>query len=273
MKMKEVCERTGLTERTVRFYAEAGLVHPEIIRVRGRNYQEYSEENIRELQTAAALRRAGFSLEEIMTMKDEPERIEEIVRKCRERLREETERYQQILQQMETLEIRSVKNTEQLAEKLRPVAKDRPLPAVDFGKSDGESTEEKEQAFQQFLLAQEHRAKVGSWILYGIAGGNVFFSLSTLILSFSGNGLLSLLIQIGFGIALCLGVRWVRWLFIVGCLLGAAGWLMMLGDISQITLIPGWFWWYFVLHLAFCIASAVLLLRSRCVKEYLDKVS
>ena len=38
MKMKEVCKRTGLTERAVRFYVAEGLVAPESQNVRGRTY-------------------------------------------------------------------------------------------------------------------------------------------------------------------------------------------------------------------------------------------
>ena len=38
MKMKEICERSGLTERAVRLYCERGLVHPEKYSERGREY-------------------------------------------------------------------------------------------------------------------------------------------------------------------------------------------------------------------------------------------
>ena len=28
MKIKEICQKTGLTERTIRYYIERGLIHP-----------------------------------------------------------------------------------------------------------------------------------------------------------------------------------------------------------------------------------------------------
>lgn len=44
MKIKEVCERTGLTRRAVRFYEEKGLISPEI---REENeYRDYTETDV-----------------------------------------------------------------------------------------------------------------------------------------------------------------------------------------------------------------------------------
>ena len=54
MKIKEVCERTGLTRRAVRFYEEKGLISPEI---REENeYRDYTETDVRRLQLVARLR-------------------------------------------------------------------------------------------------------------------------------------------------------------------------------------------------------------------------
>ena len=62
MKMKEICERSGLTERAVRLYCERGLVHPEKYSERGREYLVFSDHNLRELAIISELRRADFSL-------------------------------------------------------------------------------------------------------------------------------------------------------------------------------------------------------------------
>ena len=54
MKIKEVCERTGLTRRAVRFYEEKGLISPEI---REENeYRDYTETDVCRLQHVARLR-------------------------------------------------------------------------------------------------------------------------------------------------------------------------------------------------------------------------
>ena len=54
MKIKEVCERTGLTRRAVRFYEEKGLVSPDIDA--GNEYRDYSEADVRRLRLVARLR-------------------------------------------------------------------------------------------------------------------------------------------------------------------------------------------------------------------------
>ena len=70
MKIKEICEKTGLTERAVRLYLERGLLHPASQRRQGRTYREYGEEDLARLQQIAALRSRGFSLEEIAPLLD-----------------------------------------------------------------------------------------------------------------------------------------------------------------------------------------------------------
>lgn len=68
MKMKEVCTRTGLTERTVRFYVQEKLVTPLAQRRNGRTWLDFSEADLERLNTVAVLRKAGFTLEEIRAM-------------------------------------------------------------------------------------------------------------------------------------------------------------------------------------------------------------
>ncbi len=70
MKIREICEKTGLTERAVRLYLERGLLHPASERRRGRTYHEYSEADLARLREIAALRGRGFSLEEIALLLD-----------------------------------------------------------------------------------------------------------------------------------------------------------------------------------------------------------
>ena len=53
MQMKEVCSRTGLTERTVRFYIEKGLLSPGRSWRNGREYLDFSEGDIRALERIA----------------------------------------------------------------------------------------------------------------------------------------------------------------------------------------------------------------------------
>lgn len=69
MKIKEVCQKTGLTDRAVRFYIENGLISPqENENYMGRRSFNFSNEDVKTLNTIATLRKSGFSIEEIQKL-------------------------------------------------------------------------------------------------------------------------------------------------------------------------------------------------------------
>ncbi len=103
MKIKEVCEATGLTERAVRLYCNEGLIEPERTEVRGRVYLEFVERHIEELRQIAALRAAGFSLEEIKTALNEPHLIGELLEKLKARLTRERGTQARVLEAIEAM--------------------------------------------------------------------------------------------------------------------------------------------------------------------------
>ncbi len=74
-KMKDVCERTGLTEKTVRLYVKKGLITPQTEEGIHRTSYHFSEEDIRRLKDIAVLRRAGFSISEIDQLQKHPEHL------------------------------------------------------------------------------------------------------------------------------------------------------------------------------------------------------
>lgn len=75
MKIKEVMSQTGLPERTIRYYEECGLIHPKTDYANGRIQHFYSEKDIIELQKIIILRRAQFSIEEVLKMQQSPQNI------------------------------------------------------------------------------------------------------------------------------------------------------------------------------------------------------
>ena len=91
MKIKEVCERTGLTERTVRFYMQKGLIAPKGEWRNGREYSEFSEPDVEMLQAVATLRELSFSIDEILTMQRTPGAIPSIVEARRDAARTQHE--------------------------------------------------------------------------------------------------------------------------------------------------------------------------------------
>lgn len=91
MKMKEVLETTGLTEKAVRLYIEHGLVKPEIEQGLHNRSFEFSEEDVKQLSTISVLRNAGLSIADIRFLQEHPDQIpaylEEHKRKMTENLR------------------------------------------------------------------------------------------------------------------------------------------------------------------------------------------
>ncbi len=91
MKMKEVCRQTGLTERAVRFYLEKGLAAPQSDWKNGRTYFEFAEEDVLHLKQIAALRRYGFSVEEIREMEQDGGKTGPLLRARVQALEQESE--------------------------------------------------------------------------------------------------------------------------------------------------------------------------------------
>lgn len=91
MKIKTVCEATGLTDRAIRYYIEEGLIGPaHTENYLGRRNFDFTDDDVRQLENIATLRKYDFSVEDIKTMADDPETIvgvckELILRKRRER--------------------------------------------------------------------------------------------------------------------------------------------------------------------------------------------
>ncbi len=63
MTIKEICERTGLSQDTIRYYEKAGVI-PNVSRSCG-GTRCYSEEDLEWVQTAVCLRNAGISVARI----------------------------------------------------------------------------------------------------------------------------------------------------------------------------------------------------------------
>lgn len=81
MKMKEVCEKTGLTDRAVRLYMENGLISPDCSEnYTGRRSIDFSEDDVSLLNEIALLRKASFSIAEIKELKEQHESSKEILK-------------------------------------------------------------------------------------------------------------------------------------------------------------------------------------------------
>lgn len=270
MKMKEVCDRTGLTERAVRFYVAKGLVSPELIVRRDREYREYSREDVQALRDISDLRKLSFSIEEIGAMQKEPQRIREILGARRALLTREIGEKEKILASLNHMNGDGVENVHQLAEQFRSVSASLPNPdiALHFDRLEDLEAEEKEKAYQAFLERQRRLSETGEKIVMAI----IVFQIAAIVLTIftGGFNLLSTGITIACCIGLYRGVSWVRYLMAVNSLLALFVYFVMtLQLLSLGELVPVWFWIFlFVMSAAVC-AQCVCLFFSRAVTEFL----
>lgn len=87
MKIKAVCEITGLTDRTIRYYIEQNLIAPIYTEnYLGRKTFDFSEKDIDELKSIATLRKFDFTIEEIREIIFSPENSKRIIESVKSRI-------------------------------------------------------------------------------------------------------------------------------------------------------------------------------------------
>ena len=131
MKTKAACDATGLTRKSLLLYEKKGLITSEKRWSNGREYREYSEENIRELRQIAVLRKAWFTMDEIRRMKERPEETPEIFGAYYQWLLAQREELEELLKAAEDLRRTGVTDMAQLAQRLEQPARSLPLPPAD----------------------------------------------------------------------------------------------------------------------------------------------
>ncbi len=102
MRMKEVCEKTGLTDRAVRLYIESALLFPEEERnYNGRRTIHFSENDVAILKSVATLRKAGFSIADIREMQQSRKMIPAVLESHKQKLAGDIENKRRILHTLE----------------------------------------------------------------------------------------------------------------------------------------------------------------------------
>ncbi|MBQ4062253.1 MAG: MerR family transcriptional regulator, partial [Christensenellaceae bacterium] len=127
MKIKEVCEKTLLTERTVRFYMQKGLICPKSEWVNGRYYTDFSDEDVDILKSIALLRQMTFSIEEILKMINEPALISQIVNNKRAEAKNSFDEAKNAYELLDLIDTEGIDSMMALAKELKLAVKDRPL--------------------------------------------------------------------------------------------------------------------------------------------------
>lgn len=132
MRMKDVCERTGLTDRAVRLYIENELLSPrEEINYTGRRSICFSEEDVETLNAIATLRRTDFSISDIREMQKSPDSIGRILDAHKSTLAEDIENKQRILKMLDEIDDLKFSDYTKVAELLRLSASRNHIPKED----------------------------------------------------------------------------------------------------------------------------------------------
>ena len=133
MKMKEVLERTGLTDRAVRLYIANELIAPECSRgYTGRNNYDFSEGDVEVLQKIALLRKADFSIEQIKALQQGGEGAKEALSQYLEDKREEYRRDGLILEALAGLPGEEVPDLDELCRRLTEGFREKQVPQSDL---------------------------------------------------------------------------------------------------------------------------------------------
>lgn len=125
MKIKEVCTRTGLTEKSVRLYIEQELIHPECIHVNGRKQITFAEGDVLELEKIRILRDADFSISEIRDMLQNPAGIAELIEKKKIENQKNLAHYEKLDVLLQRLSPSDLGSLEAVSETLKPIQNTR----------------------------------------------------------------------------------------------------------------------------------------------------
>ena len=117
MKIKAVCELTGLTARTVRVYIDEQLIAPKFTEnYLGRRSFEFSQSDIAALQNIATLRKYGFSIDEIRNILLDSQTSIAIIENVKQRTQIQADEYHERLKTLSRVESLKAYSVEELSE-------------------------------------------------------------------------------------------------------------------------------------------------------------
>ncbi len=124
MKINEVIKATELTDRTIRYYIEEGLISPDYTEnYFGRKSFDFSVGDVNKLRDVASLRSYGFSVAEIKEILEFPENCKKTLEGIKERTAKEVKRGSELLAKIDALCDGEPHTLAEIAEALRTLEK------------------------------------------------------------------------------------------------------------------------------------------------------
>ena len=106
VKIKAVCDLTGLTARTVRVYIDEQLIAPKFTEnYLGRRSFEFSQSDIAALQNIATLRKYGFSIDEIRNILLDSQTSIAIIENVKQRTQIQADEYHERLKALSPINV------------------------------------------------------------------------------------------------------------------------------------------------------------------------
>ncbi len=133
MRIKEVTQQTGLTDKAIRLYIENGLVSPKIEEAyNGRKKIDFSDENVARLKNIALLRKAGLSINDIKQIICGGEAAKETVESFIEKSKQQIEQQSDTVAILENADFDSGITIESLCDVLSASNTKEPVPKEDM---------------------------------------------------------------------------------------------------------------------------------------------
>lgn len=168
LKIKEVIDKTGLTDRAIRLYIEHGLVAPENQRsYTGRNNYEFTQEDIDCLEQIAMLRKADFSLEQIKILMAGGESARTVLCEYLTAKKESVAIGQKIVEALTDFPEQEPVTAESVCRKIKERIEQTPLPDADMKPTKAEKAEKWLMRIPAIIfLAFWGLSGIGVWLTY-----------------------------------------------------------------------------------------------------------
>ena len=129
MKIKAVCAQTGLTDRTIRYYIEQGLIDPAYEEnYTGRRTYDFLERDIAQLQDIAILRKFDFTIEEIRSILNDAQASQAVIAAVRDRTEATARQCREKLAALEQIDAGKTYTLPELAQELSRPSQTLPVP-------------------------------------------------------------------------------------------------------------------------------------------------
>ncbi len=133
MKIKEVIEKTELTDRAIRLYIDEGLVKPNIEEsYSGRKIIDFSDDDVKRLNNVALLRKAGFSIADIKSIIQNKETAKDIIETFIQQTEQNILHNTQVVEKLKSISFDEEISLETICNSLSETVKETSVPKEDL---------------------------------------------------------------------------------------------------------------------------------------------